>query len=110
MVSIRKACLRFWSLNLFAFSGRRLITVKQILSSSKMASLVYERRKLHCGHLHFTEIDYMRDDVKKCVVSCDHVVCDNIRAKPVIEGKRTGFICYLENDVYSNTYPSTVQK
>lgn len=118
MVSIRKACLRFWSLNLFAFSGHPLITVKQILSSSKMASLVYERRKLHCRHLHFTEIDYMGDDVilvprdllKKCVVSFDHVVCDNIRAKPVIEGKRTVFICYLENDVHSNTYPSTVQK
>lgn len=54
-----------------------------------MASLVYERRKLHCGHLHFTEIDYMRDDVilvprdllKKCVVSFDHVVCEYLCKK-----------------------------
>lgn len=97
VVSIRKAWLRFWSLNLFSFSGHPLITVKNIVSSSNMASLVYERRNWHC-----MEIDYMRDDkrpIKKCVVSFDHVVCDNIRAKPVVEGKRTVFICYLENDI-----------
>lgn len=63
VVSIRKAWLRFWSLNLFPFSGHPLITVKNILSSSNMASLVYERRNWHCRHLHFMEIDYMRDDV-----------------------------------------------
>lgn len=58
VVSIRKAWLRFWSLNLFSFSGHPLITVKNIVSSSNIASLVYERRNWHC-----MEIDYMRDDV-----------------------------------------------